>query len=57
VLLDADRHLISGGGNLTWNHRYGALTLDFFGQWHQLAGAARVTGDFFLVGFTLGEDL
>ena len=57
VLIDADRHLISGGLGLAWQHRYGTLQLDGFAQWHQLADSSRASGGFVLCGLTLGEDL
>lgn len=57
VLLDADRHVITGGFGLDWRHRYGTLQLDGFAQWHQLADSSRAGGGFVVCGLTLGEDL
>ena len=57
VLLDADRHVLTFGGGLTWFGRLTTLQLDGFVQWHHLQSTPRVSGDFASLGFSLGVDL
>jgi long-chain fatty acid transport protein len=57
VLLDADRHVITGGGGLEYHGRLISIELDAFAQWHHLAGNPRATGDFAVFGGTFGIDL
>jgi long-chain fatty acid transport protein len=57
VLLDADRHVITGGVGLGFAGRLFSFQIDAFAQWHHLAGSARAMGDFAVFGATLGLDL
>jgi hypothetical protein len=57
VLLDADRHVLTGGVGVEWLNSVTTLQLDAFGQWHHLQSNARVAGDFGVVGVSLGVDL
>jgi len=57
TLLDADRHVVTAGGGLVWHGPAGALAVDLFAQWHQLAGNPRAGGGFFVFGVTAGVDL
>jgi long-chain fatty acid transport protein len=57
VLLDADRHVITGGVGLGYVGRLLTLQLDAFAQWHHLAGSTRAAGDIAVFGATLGLDL
>ncbi|HEY7957260.1 MAG TPA: hypothetical protein VII38_18265 [Polyangia bacterium] len=57
ALLDADRHVVTAGGGLTWMGRAFSFQLDVFGQWHHLADSPRVGGDLGVFGATVGVDL
>jgi long-chain fatty acid transport protein len=57
VLLDADRHVLTGGAGVEWIARTTALQLDLFGQWHHLQSNTRVAGDVGVFGVTVGVDL
>ncbi len=57
VLLDADRHVLTFGGGVTWSGRLTTLQLDAFVQWHHLQPNARVSGDFASFGLSFGVDL
>jgi long-chain fatty acid transport protein len=57
VLLDADRHALTGGLGLAYPGRVFSFQLDAFAQWHHLSGSARATGDLAVFGAALGVDL
>jgi long-chain fatty acid transport protein len=57
VLLDADRHVLTGGGGLAFHGRIFAFRVDGFAQWHHLAGSTRASGDVGVFGGTVGVDL
>ena len=57
ALLDADRHVVTAGGGLTWMGRTFSFQLDLFGQWHHLAESSRLGGDLGVFGATVGVDL
>jgi long-chain fatty acid transport protein len=56
VLLDADRHVLSAGGGLSYGGRSFAFRVDGFAQWHHLVGT-RASGDLAVFGGTVGVDL
>lgn len=57
VLLDADRHVLTVGGGLSYHGSAFSFQLDLFGQWHHLADSSRVRGDLGVFGATFGVDL
>ena len=56
VLLDADRHVITGGGAFEWHGPVFSFQLEAFAQWHHLDGL-RASGDFGVFGAAMGVDL
>jgi long-chain fatty acid transport protein len=57
VLVDADRHVLTGGAGVEWQGVSSSLQLDAFGQWHHLQTNAHAAGDFGVVGVTIGVGL
>jgi hypothetical protein len=57
VYLDADRHVLTGGGGLEFRGRLVTFQIDAFAQWHRLADTERVSGDMGTFGATFGVDL
>lgn len=55
--VDADRHVLGLGGELSWVRGRVGLHLDVFGQWQHLARALRASGDLGVFGLTIGVDL
>jgi len=57
VLLDADRHVLTGGTGLEYSGPLVTFQLDAFAQWHRFDGNPRAGGDFAVFGVTFGVDL
>ena len=55
--VDADRHVVGAGGQLSWTRGRVGLHLEVAGQWQRLARATRAAGDLGAFGGTLGIDL
>jgi long-chain fatty acid transport protein len=57
ILIDADRHALTGGAGFEWLGAKLSLAVDAFAQWHHLASSERAHGDLGVFGFTVGVDL